>query len=61
MDEPVVVTATSANHISLATGLIERLSSKMSPKLKIIVYDVGMTEDQRQKVNRQNALCVRQF
>jgi hypothetical protein len=54
----VVVTATSANHIALATGLIDRLSANMTPKLKIVVFDVGMTEDQRKKVNKAGFVYI---
>lgn len=61
VDEPVVVTATSANHISLATALIERMASSMTPKLKVIVYDVGMTEDQRKKICSDGKCEVKQF
>ncbi|XP_045174762.2 uncharacterized protein LOC123536044 [Mercenaria mercenaria] len=61
VDEPVVVTATSANHISLATGLINRLSSNITPKLKIVVYDVGMTDDQRKTICAEGKCEVKQF
>lgn len=59
--EPVVVTATSANHIALATGLIDRLSANMTPKLKIVVFDVGMTEDQRKKICEGGKCVLKQF
>lgn len=50
--EPVVVTATQANHFAMAQGLIQRLNANMQPKLKIVVFDIGMSKDQR------NSLCT---
>lgn len=58
---PVVVTAIQANHFSMAVGLIERLTTNMKPKLKIVVYDIGMTRDQRNTVCAGNKCEIKDF
>lgn len=52
VDHPVViVTAASSTHFSYCLGLVDRLTTIMEPKLKIVVYDIGMSEEQKQRVN----------
>lgn len=59
---PVVVTAAGSDFFSYAEGLINRLGKSMSPKLKIVVYDLGMTPGEKVKVCGEVTLCkVRRF
>ncbi|XP_045174759.1 uncharacterized protein LOC123536043 isoform X1 [Mercenaria mercenaria] len=61
LGDPVVITATSSNHFSYAVDLVERLKSNMKPKLKIVVYDIGMAEYQKQKICKDGGCEVRKF
>ena len=51
LGDPVIITAASSSHFTSVDGLVQRLISNMKPKLKIIVYDLSLTESQRRQVN----------
>lgn len=57
----VIVTATSSSYFFYAQGLVERLTKTTQPKLRIVVFDIGMTEDQRQKLCQMDECEVRTF
>ncbi|KAL4225456.1 hypothetical protein ACF0H5_016146 [Mactra antiquata] len=58
---PVIVTASASNYFSLIYSLIKRLKTTLVPKLKIYVYDLGLTTKQREMLCAEGECLIRQF
>lgn len=49
--EPVIVTATSATHLSNVILWVKEMNNKHLGR-KLVVFDIGMTSDQRKQVSK---------
>ncbi|XP_045176370.1 uncharacterized protein LOC123536928 [Mercenaria mercenaria] len=59
--EPVVITTGSSFYVSRIQGWLKHLIKDMKPKLKIVIYDIGFTAQQREQICQHGQCEVKEF